>query len=306
MRRNVKKIIVSAVSILILIGAAVVFAFILKWPVFSPAKRMNAASQQKTPISREIPSEKTPPAGIDTKADSSEVFEAGRKKDTPDALSNLALRGTVNWDSEYARAVIENIGEREQGIYKIGDIVNNGTIRKIAKTWVVINFDGMDRMLTMAVQSRAAENGSGKMTLARSELETAFADPKGWMSQVRIKSYSDQGTRGLRIESIAPGSIFDKMGFSEGDIIEEINGAEIKRPGVLAALFEGARFLPTEIFSMEDFGSRAESLLLTLDSRSQGVAGEVSKLYRKIETGEDIPVKFKRGGVSQKRIFKVQ
>jgi len=96
------------------------------------------------------------------------------------------------------------------------------------------------------------------------------------------------------------------MGFTDGDIIEEINGAKIQRPGMLTALFEGAKLLPAKIFSMEDFGSKAESVLLKLDSQSGSIGREVSKLYQKVESGEDIPVLFTRNGISQTRILKVQ
>lgn len=308
MRRHInKKLKISVLSILIFIGAAFIFAAINKWPAVSPKEKNGVTSQENISIKEEKAFSKPVPFGGEITVGSAEVLKTRRKAEASDALANLVLRGTVSWDTEYARAIIENISEKEQGIYKIGDIVNNGTIRMIKRKWVVINFGGRDMTLAMTASSRSEESSGRIVTIAASELKTIFADTNNWMSQVRIRPYvSDAGTGGLRIDTIAPGSIFEKLGFTEGDIIEEINGAKIKRPRMLTALFEGAKLLPAKMFSMEGFGSKAESVLLKLDSQSGGIGREVSKLYQKVKSGEDIPILFTRNGISQTRIFKVQ
>ena len=117
--------------------------------------------------------------------------------------------------------------------------------------------------------------------------------------------FSENGIGGLKINEIAPGSVFDKMGFTKGDIIVGINEANIQRPRMLAAIYSGIKLLPEEMLSLDGLGSTAGSIVLKLNGRAGGVAHEVSKVYKKMESGEEIPVRFTRNGNSQTTTFRV-
>lgn len=213
------------------------------------------------------------------------------------ALMKLSLRGTVNAGMENAMAVIENTEEQKQKLYRVGNVIAGGVLSKILKEKAFIRIDGSDYVLTMDSTSSSEEEDGSAVMVSRQDLEKALEDVKSFMSQVRIKPHIfDDGTGGLLAHDIKPGSLFDKLGFKNGDIIQDINGAVIKSPHKLAAIYEGLKVVPFNILSFDSIGSKAEDILLGIDNQAGGIVSEVSKVYQKVKSGEEIPVRFTRNG----------
>ncbi|MBW1701609.1 MAG: hypothetical protein JRJ50_05710 [Deltaproteobacteria bacterium] len=239
------------------------------------------------------------------------------KVDHPDpALDKLALRGTVNGGQENALAVIEDKDIQRQGLYRIGDLIHGGVIKKILKEKVVIRFGERDDVLT--IEGRSPSEAQGEyaekesdiegvsVTVAREDLEKAFKDVKGLISQVRIRPVIlDGGSRGVQLVGIRQGSIFDKYGLKSGDIIQEINGAVIENPARLAALYDGLKSVPLDI-SFNEIGSGIEDILLGVDRGAGGIAKEVSDVYSKIESGDGFSLKLNRKGKRQITNYKIR
>lgn len=225
------------------------------------------------------------------------------------ALDKLALRGTVNGGQENALAIIEDKDIQRQGLYRIGDLIHGGVIKTILKEKVVIRFGSRDEVLTIEGRSPSEAQGeyaakesdieSVSVTVAREDLEKAFKDVKGLMSQVRIRPVIlDSGSRGLQLVGIRQGSIFDKYGLKSGDILQEINGAVIENPARLASLYDGLKSVPLDI-SFAEIGSGIEDILLGVDRGAGDIAKEVSDVYSKIESGDGFAVKLNRKGKRQ-------
>ena len=213
------------------------------------------------------------------------------------ALLKLSLIGTVNAGMENAMAVIENKEERKQKLYRVGNVIAGGVLSKILKEKVFIRIDGSDYVLKMDSTTSIEEEDGSVVMVSRQELENALEDVKSFISQVRIKPHIfDDGTGGLVAQDIKPGSLFDKLGFENGDIIQDINGAVIKSPHKLAAIHEGLKVVPLNILSFDSIGSKAEDILLGIDNQAGGVVSEVSKVYQKVKSGEEIPVRLTRDG----------
>lgn len=211
------------------------------------------------------------------------------------ALMKLSLRGTGNTGTENAIAVIENKEERKQKLYRVGNVIAGGVLSKILKEKVFIMIDGRDNVLVMDYTSPSEEENGGVVVLSRRDLEKALEDVKSFMSQVRIKPHIfDDGTSGLLAQDIKQGSLFDKLGFNNGDIIQNINGAAIQSPHRLAAIYEGLKVVPLNILSFDGIGSKVENILLGIDNQAGGIVSEVSKVYQKVKSGEEIPVRLTR------------
>ena len=225
------------------------------------------------------------------------------------ALDKLALRGTANSGQHNALAVIEDREIRNQGLYRIGDSIRGGTIKAILKEKAIIRFGERDEILIMEgrgpsdEQGTYAENESDgehmEVTVAQEDLEKAFENVKGILSQMRVRPVIQDGeSRGLQIVGVRQGSIFEKYGLKNGDIIQEINGAVIKNPARLAALYNGLRSVPLDI-SFTEIGSGIEDILLGVDRGAGGIAREVSDVYRKIESRDKFSMKLTRKGKRQ-------
>ncbi len=161
---------------------------------------------------------------------------------------DLKLWGTISASdrkSGIARAVIEQSKIKRQGLYKVGDTVENAKITEIFRNSVVLDINGRKEKLTLAGKAPGQNIGittgtddslpiteveSGqKVSLKRAHVDDAFKNINKLMSEVKIGPYfQDDKPVGFIVESIAPESVVREMGLKTGDIITSINGRQIK------------------------------------------------------------------------------
>jgi general secretion pathway protein C len=161
----------------------------------------------------------------------------------------IALLGTVTGNEQNAFAVIEETDKRKQGLYKIGDSVQNATVKKILREKVVLRVGTKDEILTMEESaasrrdkrrrpSKSTERGS-TITVSRKDIQNSLKDINNLMSQVRIRPHFKDGqSDGLSVSRIRGGSIFSKLGLRNGDIVQKINGEPINSPDEVLMLYE--------------------------------------------------------------------
>ena len=161
----------------------------------------------------------------------------------------IALLGTVTGSEQNAFAVIEETDKRKQGLYKIGDSVQNATVKKILREKVVLRVGTKDEILTMEESaasrrdkrrrpSKSTERGT-TITVSRKDIQNSLKDINNLMSQVRIRPHFKDGkSDGLSVSRIKGGSIFSKLGLRNGDIVQKINGEPINSPDEVLMLYE--------------------------------------------------------------------
>jgi general secretion pathway protein C len=162
----------------------------------------------------------------------------------------VALLGTVaTGDQENARAVILETVKRKQGLYKVGDSIQEGTVKKILRKKVIFRVGDKDEILTMEESaspkgirvspSLAPIGRPSTITVSRSELQKSLEDINQLLSQVRIRPhYKDGKADGLVVSRIMRGSIFSKLGLRDRDIVQKINGRPINSPDDILSLYE--------------------------------------------------------------------
>ena len=161
----------------------------------------------------------------------------------------LALLGTVAGSPQNAVAVIEETDKKKQGLYKVGDSIQNAIIKMILRGKVVLRVENRDEILTMeeeAVRSTEKEHlasrprGRGTtITVRRSDLQESLKNINKLLSQVRIRPHFRDGKPdGLSISRIKPGSIFAKLGLKNGDIVQGMNDSSIESPDDILDLYK--------------------------------------------------------------------
>ena len=161
----------------------------------------------------------------------------------------LKLWGTVTGDKEKSYAVIENTQSREQNLYRVGDSIQNATLKLILRSKVVISVNGNDEVLAMeeikqsGSPSRVVAGGSRvprqtgsrgirrqRVSLRRNMITEAIEDVSKLMTQVKItpKMGEDGQQEGLSMSNIKPNSIFRRMGLRNGDVLKSVDGQEIQ------------------------------------------------------------------------------
>jgi len=162
---------------------------------------------------------------------------------------NVALLGTVVGGKQYAFAVIEEVKKRKQGLYKVGDSVQGATLKRILRGKVVLRVNDKDEILTMEEEaaSRAepeyVRSPAGKkeatIQVSRSEVDESLKNVHQLLTQVRIRPHFRDGKPdGLAVSNIRPGSFFAKLGLRNGDIVQGINGRNIKSPDDVMEVYQ--------------------------------------------------------------------
>jgi general secretion pathway protein C len=180
---------------------------------------------------------------------------------------NLILIGTaVGDDGRYA--VIEDGRTHEQRLYRLGDRLNpeaqeqEAKIVRISRNEVVILRQGQREVLTLPQEDGkssvapiqptptaigpAAVAGSGirqvaegKWVLDRREIDSAVDNLPQLLTKARvIPNFTNGKPDGFKIFAIDNGSLYAKIGLQNGDIIQRINGIEMRDPQNFMRVFQ--------------------------------------------------------------------
>jgi general secretion pathway protein C len=152
---------------------------------------------------------------------------------------NIMLLGTVTGPEENARAVIEDSGRKMQGLYRVGDAIQNAVVQKIVRGKVVLRVGDKNEVLSMEApesdtggHASAGPGPSGDtVTLARSDIHESLQNINQLLTQARIRPHLKDGKPdGFILSYIKAGSFFTQLGLQRGDIVKCINGKPINTP----------------------------------------------------------------------------
>lgn len=152
------------------------------------------------------------------------------------------LRGTVAGDAKYGFAIIEEKGTRKQRLVKVGDAVSGAKVIRIKRNALDVLVGDQERTLKMAERSEApivpAVGGAkaavapvvsgGSITVKRAEIDAALTDMGTMLRQAQVRPYFRGGVPdGFMITNIEPGSLYQRMGVANGDILQSVDGRKI-------------------------------------------------------------------------------
>jgi general secretion pathway protein C len=194
--------------------------------------------------------------------DSTDAIAEKVKEEDIEALEptslKIALLGTVTGQNAYA--VIEETNKRKQGLFRVGDSVQEAIIKVILRGKVILRVDNRDEILTMdeaastrsagtkkkGVASRPSRRGRVKspargrtVTVKRSDVDASLEDINQLLSQVRVRPHFKDGKPdGLAISRIKKGSFFGKLGIKDGDVVQAIDNRDIRSPDDIMELYK--------------------------------------------------------------------
>ena len=161
------------------------------------------------------------------------------------------VKGTVAGEGKYGFAIIEEKGTKKQRLVKVGDTVAGAKVIRIKRNAIDVLVEEQERTLKMAEMKEAPILPSAAAATApagppsqpdaivmnRSELQEAMADMGSMLSQAQIRPYFNAGVPdGFIVTSIRSGSLYQKMGIANGDIIQEVNNRKIQTADDLSGL----------------------------------------------------------------------
>ncbi len=155
--------------------------------------------------------------------------------------------------------------EKDQMLYKMGDMVGPAEIVRIERNRVILDNAGRQEMLEVSFdvvslasagkrggRSSAAKGikkvSANRFILDRKEVDRLSGDMSQFMTQVRVVPNIVRGkASGYKLMNIKKGSLVEAVGLENGDIIKEINGKPIDKPeaafGAYQQLKDDGRFV---------------------------------------------------------------
>jgi general secretion pathway protein C len=172
--------------------------------------------------------------------------------------SKLTLLGVVIGDHEGVSAIVEELSSKRQLFFRLHDqIPDVGEISEIRRDGIVVRQGDQQEFLGLAASliekppsapvtagaAVAPVPGSPVRTvLDRREVEQAMGDLPKLLSQARAVPYVINGAmNGFRLDYIAPSSFYEKIGLKYGDVLQQVNGVNIRDPGTMLTLFQQLR-----------------------------------------------------------------
>jgi general secretion pathway protein C len=172
--------------------------------------------------------------------------------------TKLRLIGVVMGEHGGVAAIIEELANKRQLFVRLhGNVPDAGEVTEIHREGVVIRQGNQEELLELAVmlsekppspQSTAAgmiKPTSGmplRKVLDRREVDQAMNDFPKLLSQARAVPYLVNGTMsGFRLDFVAPASFYEQIGLQYGDVLQQVNGVEIRDPATMLTLFQQLR-----------------------------------------------------------------
>lgn len=172
--------------------------------------------------------------------------------------SKLKLLGVVMGDYEGVSAIVEELSSKRQLLFRLHDhIPDIGEISEIRRDGMVVRQGDQQELLELAVSqiekppSALAPTASAvtqtpaspmRTVLDRRIVEQAMDDLPKLLSQARaVPNLVNGAMNGFRLDYIAPSSFYEKIGLKYGDVLQQVNGVDIRDPGTILTLFQQLR-----------------------------------------------------------------
>jgi general secretion pathway protein C len=174
---------------------------------------------------------------------------------------NLKLRGTASSEGR-AFAVFDN-GDGVQEVYVIGERVFDGAkLDQVELNAAILTNRGRHKRYEIEidddVEAAPSKKGPvgprggiqattpGKYRVDRREIDFAIENLNYVITQARaVPVLRDGKATGYKLFNIRPGSLFERLGLRNGDVVQRVNGNELDNPGKAIGMLD-------EIQSMEE------------------------------------------------------
>ncbi|MDO9116978.1 MAG: type II secretion system protein N [Nitrospira sp.] len=174
-----------------------------------------------------------------------------------DVARKVSLSGTVRGAQRGMMAILEDLASKKQSLYRLGEAVPNvGELAAIEKDRVLFREGTREEWLELGAvhTSHGVAPGTAlpppiptpaipqRRVLDRREIDAALSDTTRLLTQAQAVPYLTDGKLdGFRLYSVMPLGFFDKIGLQTNDVLQRINGVELRDPGMLLSLFQQLR-----------------------------------------------------------------
>jgi len=185
-------------------------------------------------------------AGLFGKAPSTTPAAASKPK--PVAPLNIRLLGTVLAGKDSVAIVALSTSDRQRLVMLGETIVPHVRLVDVQREAIVVERAGVRETIAMP-KSRAAampqstfRAGRANVSISRRFLDKQLQQLPALLSQARaVPHYLDGRFDGFALLDIKPASVFERMGFKNGDVLLSVNGKMARTPQDAMRLYQALR-----------------------------------------------------------------
>jgi general secretion pathway protein C len=177
----------------------------------------------------------------------SDPSEAQRHRPRLPVSQRMRLLGTIVGDPSYA--ILEDVNTLHQDLYRLHDRLDGTAhIAAIERNKITVASGSSVEILEVSVQEGGVakavepvpipETLARRVVLDRELVQGGYENLSKLMTQGRVTPSFDNGKpNGFLVREIATGSLFDRAGLRNNDVLQRINGVEVNDPETLFKMF---------------------------------------------------------------------
>jgi len=171
-----------------------------------------------------------------------------------ESYTAFTLIGTI--EGEFFSGAVLADATNQQAFYRLGQKLPDGSqIVKVKRDQVTLKrADGSSVEIQIVDDTKIVnvakavpgsgikKVGEGRFMVDQREIASSTENLSQVLTQARALPYIEAGkTVGFRISEIVPGSIYEKIGLVNGDVVQRVNSQEVDDPGKFFQLYQGLK-----------------------------------------------------------------
>jgi general secretion pathway protein C len=171
------------------------------------------------------------------------------------AAGKIRMIGVVFNEQRGIFAIVEELSSKKQALYRLHEeIPDVGEVSEIHPGSMVVRQGDQEELLTLAVTEKPpapagpaaagsppaqAQGSPLRKVIDRREVEQAMSDLPKLLTQARaVPNMVNGALNGFRIDYVAPASFYEKIGILAGDVLQRVNGVDIRDPTTMLNLLQ--------------------------------------------------------------------
>lgn len=147
-----------------------------------------------------------------------------------DEYTAFDLKGTIAINQSLGYAIVEEKGKGKQKLFRLGEMIGQARLVRVTRTTAVLA-DG-EKELVMKIKE-SAEGMPGRsvrdISLSKQTVTEGLGDLKSIMSQAIVRPFFHEGAQqGYVVSNIVPGSLYQKLGLQNGDVVMDVNNKKLE------------------------------------------------------------------------------
>ena len=178
--------------------------------------------------------------------------EAGEATEVvkPPLSGNYKLVGTIIGPEAHSWAILQQGADRKQRILGIHGDIDGGEIVKISRNRILVRRQGKEEILSFNAEEIQPQPGvslpplsspaagevvkklsANRFVVNREDVSSAVGNINQFMTQARLKpNFVGGRPSGFSVSEIQPGSLMEKLGLQNNDVVKKVNGQAIDKP----------------------------------------------------------------------------